>query len=72
MPEVPLDAPVALDTVDLQLIDVDGKPVAGQKVSIQLADGSVREAVTDDDGAVTIADVPGGDYVLSIVDSDTA
>jgi len=72
VPEVPLDAPVALDTVDLQLIDVDGKPVAGQKVSIQLADGSVREAVTDDDGAVTIADVPGGDYVLSIVDSDTA
>jgi len=28
--------------------------------------------LTDDDGEVQIADVPGGDYVLSIVDSDTA
>ena len=60
--------PLLLDTIDLKLVDAAGEPVAKQKVKIELADGSVRDAVTDSDGAILVANVPGGQFVVSIAD----
>ena len=56
-----------LDQIDIKLVDVEGKPVAKQKVLVVLADGSAREETTDGDGAISIADVPSGEFVVSLV-----
>jgi hypothetical protein len=57
---------IADDAFTLRLIDAKGAPIAGQAVSVQLADGSVRAAVTDAGGRVALAPVPPGDCVVTI------
>lgn len=46
--------------VGLVLEDEDGEPVAGQRVRIKLADGTVKERVSDDKGRIRLDGVPAG------------
>jgi hypothetical protein len=59
-----LDVPE--NQVAVRLVDINGDPIADQAVSIKLADGSTRSAVTDADGRVSLSPVPPGDCVVTI------
>ncbi len=56
--------------VGLQLEDEEGKPVAGQRVRIKLADGAVRESVSDDKGRIRMDGIPEGNCQVELVGID--
>jgi hypothetical protein len=54
------DAPVPTSWVGILLEDEEGEPVAGQRVRIKLADGTVRESVSDEKGRLRLDGIPQG------------
>jgi hypothetical protein len=60
------------DFIVLRLVAAGGDPMSGLPVELTLADGTVRQAVSDDDGNVTIDGIPAGKCQLSIPHVDPA
>lgn len=56
--------------VGLQLEDEDGEPVAGQRVRLKLADGSIRESVSDERGRLRLDGIPVGNCQVEFVGID--
>jgi hypothetical protein len=56
--------------VGIQLEDEDGEPVPGQRVKIKLADGTVRESVSDDKGRIRLDGIPQGNCQVEFVGID--
>jgi len=54
------DASEPTSWVGLLLEDDQGEPVAGQRVRLKLADGTVRESVSDDKGRIRLDGIPQG------------
>jgi N-acetylmuramoyl-L-alanine amidase len=52
--------------VEISAVDSDGKAVPGVALEIELADGSVRPAVTDADGFARLEPVPPGNVVIRL------
>jgi hypothetical protein len=58
--------------VGIQLEDEDGEPVPGQRVRIKLADGSMRESVSDDKGRIRLDGIPQGNCQVEFVGIDAS
>jgi hypothetical protein len=56
--------------VGLVLEDEEGEPVAGQRVRIKLADGTVRESVSDDKGRIRLDGIPQGNCQVEFLGMD--
>jgi hypothetical protein len=54
------DAPEPTSWVGLLLQDEEGEPVPSQRVRIKLADGTVREGMSDDKGRIRLDGIPLG------------
>ncbi len=57
--------------VDIQLLDEDGDPVAGERYTLKLTDGSTREGSLGDDGRVRVNGIDPGTCVVTFPDIDT-
>lgn len=66
----PDDDEVTLDWIEIQLLDSDAKPLAGQRYRIKLPDGSVRRGSLDRDGSARIDDIPGGQCEVCFTEID--
>jgi hypothetical protein len=58
--------------VGIQLEDEEGEPVVGQRVRIKLADGAVRESVSDDKGRIRMDGIPEGNCQVEFVGIDAS
>lgn len=58
--------------VGIQLEDEEGEPVPSQRVRIKLADGSVRESVSDDKGRIRLDGIPQGNCQVEFVGIDAS
>lgn len=58
--------------VGLVLEDEEGEPVAGQRVRIKLANGSVREGVSDEKGRIRLEGIPEGNCQVEFVGIDAS
>jgi hypothetical protein len=58
--------------VGIQLEDEDGEPVSGQRVRIKMADGTFREAVSDDKGRIRLDGIPEGNCQVEFVGIDAS
>jgi hypothetical protein len=58
------------DWVEAQLLDASGKPVPGHRCEVHLADGSIREGVTDANGSVRFEGVAHGECRIEFPDYD--
>jgi hypothetical protein len=58
--------------VGLLLEDEGGEPVAGQRVRVKLADGTVRESVSDDKGRIRLDGIPQGNCQVEFVGIDAS
>ena len=59
------------DTGNLIIIVTDeetGEVVPGATVEVEYPDGKTETFVTDDEGKITIKDVPPGDYTITVID----
>jgi len=56
--------------LDLQLVDDGGVPLAGQKVKIELPDGTMVEDQLDDEGRLRREDIKAGTAKLHLVEED--
>ncbi len=66
---VAADAPVATDArgeLRLQVIDVDGSPVAGMRVVTTTCDGAEHPGVSGADGRIVFPRVPAGDAFMAL------
>ncbi len=59
-PDKPPPKAIAKGQLNCQLTDQDGNPMAGEKYEIELPDGSIKKGVTDQDGKVSLANIPEG------------
>lgn len=57
--------------VDVQLLDEDGDPVAGERYILKLTDGSIREGNLGADGRVRVNGIDPGNCVVSFPDLHT-
>jgi hypothetical protein len=64
------EKPEPTSWVGLQLEDEEGAPVAGQRVRIKLANGTVREGVSDDKGRIRMDGIPAGNCQVEFVGID--
>jgi hypothetical protein len=63
----PPDEPeVPDDSIEIQLVDQSGAPVADETVEILFSDGSSETAVTDDNGNIALQGVPSGDCQITL------
>ncbi len=51
--------------IGIQLVDKDGKPVAGEKYRVVLPDSSVMEGATDKDGKASFQNIIAGQAKVS-------
>ncbi len=58
--------------VGIQLEGEEGEPVAGQRVRVKLANGTVRESVSDDKGRIRLDGIPEGDCQVELVGIDAS
>lgn len=58
--------------VGILLEDEEGEPVPSQRVRIKLADGSMRESVSDDKGRIRLDGIPAGNCQLEFVGIDAS
>jgi hypothetical protein len=64
-------APPAIKTwIEIQLVDKNGKPVAGEKYSIKTPDGTIVQGMLDGDGVARIPNIDPGSCVVSFPDID--
>lgn len=57
--------------VDVQLLDEDGEPIAGERYILKLTDGSIREGSLGADGRVRVNGIDPGNCVVSFPDLHT-
>jgi hypothetical protein len=57
--------------VDVQLLDENGDPVAGERYILKLTDGSIREGTLGEDGRVRVNGIDPGNCVVTFPDIDT-
>lgn len=74
-PPAPVPAPavpVAKKTwIAIQLVDMDGKPIQGERFRIELPDGRVIEGTTDADGKGGASDIEPGTCKVTFPDLDS-
>ncbi|MFL5348276.1 MAG: carboxypeptidase-like regulatory domain-containing protein [Hyalangium sp.] len=58
--------------VGIVLEDEDGEPVAGRRVRIKLADGTVKESVSDDKGRIRLDGIPQGNCQVEFPGMDAS
>ncbi|BDC47938.1 hypothetical protein F183_A02540 [Bryobacterales bacterium F-183] len=57
--------------VDIQLLDEEGEPVAGERYVLKLTDGSIREGTLGTDGRVRVNGIDPGNCVVTFPDLHT-
>lgn len=62
----------ATGAIEVELVDVDGKPVPNVRFVAELPDGTTREGVTDEAGKGRIENVEEGEHALSFPDVDAS
>ncbi len=65
-----LDDEVELDWIEIQLVDGDSKPLAGERYRIKLPDGSVRSGSLDKNGSARFDGIPGGQCEVGFPEID--
>jgi type VI secretion system secreted protein VgrG len=58
------------DWLEIALKTSDGKPIAGERYTVKLPDGSTLAGFTDDEGKAKVEDVPKGQAQVSFPDLD--
>jgi hypothetical protein len=62
----------ATGTLEVELTDVDGKPVRDVRFVAEWSDGTTREGVTDDQGRGKIENVEEGEHSVTFPDVDAS
>jgi hypothetical protein len=62
----------AVTFVELELVDANNVPVAGQKYQVEFPDGRVETGTTDANGLAYVEGVPEGDCEISFPDLDSS
>lgn len=70
--EKPQEPPEELTFAAIELVDEDGKPVAGQRYRLTCSDGSVREGRLNDKGFARVDDVPRGTCKVTFLGLDAS
>ncbi len=61
---------VELDWIEIQLVDGESKPLAGERYRIKLPDGSVRSGSLDKNGSARFDGIPGGQCEVGFPEID--
>jgi hypothetical protein len=70
--KAPARPKAATGAIEIELADVDGKPMSGVRFVAEWSDGTSRAGVTGDQGVGRIENVEEGEYTVTFPDHDAS